>query len=395
MNAAARKYYNDRWSTDKWAGVGDYFELHYPGQLGFRVSESPIFLTESFVDKIIESCHTIVDQLISIPKEEYLMRVPEFCRVPNCPEKPQMLCIDFGICQDDDGHISHKLIELQAFPSLFFYQFELAKQYSTHCDMPSNKGFLFSGLTTETYVHEMYNLIVGNYSPREVVLMDIHPHTQKTRIDFVLTAKYLGINIVCATEVYAKNNHLYYQKDGEEIRIRRVYNRVILDELHRNTDITLKFSFNEAIDVEWITHPEWFYRISKNTMPFLKDNSVPECYFLHQRPADIKLSEFVLKPLYSFSGLGINIRPTQADIDAISDPENYIVQRKVNYASIFEDLNGETAKAELRILMIWPNHADKPFPVINLVRMTKSEMINVDHNKANLCFTGSSVAIIV
>ncbi len=394
MEKAARRYFNENWTPEAYGFLKAHFEKNYPGQLAFRVSESPIFLGRTFINEVLKSCDNIVNQISSISREAYRAMVPTFCQVPDCPDKPQMLCIDFGICEDESGRLSHKLIELQAFPSLFFYQYELGLQIQDKYGLPPNDGFLYSELNPQSYIDVMSELILSGYAPEEVILMDLFPEQQKTRIDFVLTQKYLGIPVVCATRIISRENKLYYFNNGGEIQIKRIYNRVILDELFRLKDVKLDFAFHDPIEVEWITHPEWFYRVSKNVLPLLSDPSVPKSYPVNDMP-DVDLSKYVLKPLYSFSGQGININPTQADIDHLENPADYLIQEKVKYAAVFEDLQGLPAKAELRILMIWPKTSSKPIPVINLVRMTKSELINVDHNKADLSFTGSSVALTV
>ena len=144
--------------------------------------------------------------------------------------------------------------------------------------------------------------------------MEIDPEHQKTRPDFVLTEKMLGVRAVCITQIRKRGSRLYYDRDGVETPIRRIYNRTIADELERK-GITPPFDWRDPIDVEWAGHPNWYFRLSKFTIPHFKHECVPETWFLHQRPeipADPE--NYVLKPLYSFAGLGVIVGPSREQI---------------------------------------------------------------------------------
>lgn len=215
---------------------------------------------------------------------------------------------------------------------------------------------------------------------------------QKTAIDFALTEKLLGIKTVCLTRVKKNGRKLYYENEGQLTEIKRIYNRVIFDELDRIPNLKTEFDFREDIDVKWITHPNWFFKISKFLLPLLQHPFVPKSYFLNEFPETEDLKNFVLKPLFSFAGSGVNLNPTQEITDAIEDKQNYILQRKVEYAPIFEDINGDFSKAEIRLLYIWPENNDLPILMENLARMTKAAMVNVDFNKKDAIWIGSSNA---
>jgi hypothetical protein len=224
------------------------------------------------------------------------------------------------------------------------------------------------------------------------VLLEIYPEKQKTAIDFALTEKLLGIKTVCLTRVKKNGRKLYYENEGQLTEIKRIYNRVIFDELDRIPDLKTEFDFREDINVKWITHPNWFFKISKFLLPILQHRFVPKSYFLNEFPETEDLKNFVLKPLFSFAGSGVNLNPTQEITDAIEDKQNYILQRKVEYAPIFEDINGDFSKAEIRLLYIWPENNDRPILMENLARMTKAAMVNVDFNKKDAIWIGSSNA---
>ena len=196
------------------------------------------------------------------------------------------------------------------------------------------------------------------------------------------TANYLGIKVLCLTKVIKQGRKLFYKNDNDELeRIEKIYNRVIFDELERRPDLTFGFHFTDDLDVEWIGHPNWFFRISKYTLPFLKSDFIPKTYFLDKMteyPTD--LENYVLKPLFSFSGQGVKINITQQDLDEVEDRSNHILQEKVNYVAALETPN-EPAKIEIRMLLIWKKEWARPKVVNNLIRLSKGIMIGVRYNK--------------
>lgn len=389
MIAKYRKQFNEEFSQEKYQHILDGFQKQTGTAPLFRVSESPIFLTTEFVDKLHTACEDIITQVIEISPEELDAAIPDNCRVPNDTLKPHFFTIDFGICKSESGEIVPQLIELQAFPTLYAFQKELQIAFTE--EYPFLKA-LQSPKSTEQYYQELKDLIVGDEDLENVILMEIYPDEQKTNIDFYLTSQKLGINIVCLTKVIKEGRKLYYEKEGRKIEIKRIYNRVIFDEIDKMPDLKSEFNFREEVDVKWITHPNWFFKISKFILPKLDHQYVPKSYFLNDFPSTESLENFVLKPLFSFAGSGVNLTPTPSDIEKIEDRENYILQRKVEYAPLFEDINGEFSKAEIRLLYIWKEDEDRPQLMEHLVRMTKAAMVNVDFNKKDAIWIGGSTA---
>jgi hypothetical protein len=158
------------------------------------------------------------------------------------------------------------------------------------------------------------DIIIAGYDPENVILLEIFPHKQKTRIDFYCTQDYLNIPVVCLTELVKEGKKLFYVQDEKKIEVKRIYNRIIFDELQQQSPEVQekgKILF-EDLDVEWAPHPNWFYRISKYTLPFIKHRFVPETKFLSdvkELPSD--LENYVLKPLFSFAGQGVVIDVTK------------------------------------------------------------------------------------
>jgi hypothetical protein len=272
---------------------------------------------------------------------------------------------------------------MQGFPTLFAYEILLDDVFRKHFPVPANYSTYLGKYDKETYLKLLKDIIVGNENPENVILLEVFPHQQKTRIDFYCTEDYLGIKPVCLTELILEGNKLYYMNDGKKILIKRIYNRVIFDDLQQQSaEVQTKGNILfKDIDVEWVPHPNWFYRISKYTIPFIHHPYVPKTYFLNevkQMPTD--LENYVLKPLFSFAGQGVVIDVTQADIDKVSDPENWILQRKVKYADVIETPD-IPAKAEIRIFYFWKDGAVKPVATCNLARLSKGKMIGVRYNK--------------
>lgn len=384
-----RKQFNQEFSGEKYNHLKGILKQKSGVEPGFRTSESPIFLTKEFEDKLLNASESIITQIKAISSETFQKAIPENCRVPNDTNQPHFFTIDFGICKSENGEIEPQLIELQAFPSLYAFQktFE-----DTFCEVYPFLADIRNTMSQSTFQQHLKELIVGDENPEHVILLEIFPERQKTAIDFALTEKLLGIKTVCLTKVKKEGKKLYYENNGQLTEIKRIYNRVIFDELDRIPNLVTEFDFREEVDVKWITHPNWFFKISKFLLPLLQHQFVPKSYFLHEFPETENLEDFVLKPLFSFAGSGVNLNPTKEMTDAIEDKENYILQRKVTYEPIFEDINGEFSKAEIRLLYIWKENDERPILLENLGRMTKAAMVNVDFNKKDAIWIGSSNA---
>jgi len=363
----------------------------------FALCETPCFSPTALVERMGEDGKALIHQLVDNP--EYRARseasIPAQFRVPNEPPHPMFVQVDFGLVRDDardaTGELQPKLVELQAFPSLYAYQPVLSQAYIDVFNLDPNLSYFLNGLDAQAYKRLLGDAIVADHDPKNVVLMEIHPEEQKTRPDFLLTEKLLGIRTVCITKIRKQGRKLFYEENGKQVPIKRIYNRTIVDELERK-GIELPFDFRDDLDVEWAGHPNWYFRMSKYSIPHLKHPSVPRTWFLDQLaevPAD--LENFVLKPLYSFAGLGVVIAPSRKDIDAIPAAKlgDYILQERLNFTPVVETPHGAT-KVELRIMYIW---LDELQPVLTIVRMGRGLMMGVDQNKG-MAWVGSSAALI-
>ncbi|SOD20158.1 hypothetical protein [Pedobacter xixiisoli] len=387
-----RTRFNTNFSQEKYQAFLKQLEEGYP-EITFRVAESPILIPEALKQKLIAAG----DEIIALIKQDNFKEltknaIPKEWLVPNENEQPHFLTFDFGLCKDESGEISPMLIEMQGFPSLYGFQSHLANQYKSAYELDTKLTPFFGGLTEESYFQLLKKVIVGNYQPHEVVLMDIDALNQKTAIDFFVTASKIGIKILPLEEIKKEGKKLFYRQDDEKIQIKRIYNRLIFDEIANNTSIfENSFDPREELDIEWITHPNWFYRISKYTMPFLSGKFVTETRFLSEVdaiPSD--LENYVLKPLFSFAGMGVIIDVKQSDITDITDPENWILQRKVTYEPIIQAPDGGV-KAEIRLMYLWPD-GEEPQLCINLARLSRGKMIGVRYN-ADFDWVGGTVGL--
>jgi hypothetical protein len=362
--------------------------------IAFRVSETPCFLPKSLLDLMAEYGRDLALQLVNNP--DYLLAsdvtIPPRYHVANESPRPMFLQVDFGLVRNVHGELEPKLVELQAFPSLYGYQPVLARQYVASYGLPSSLGIYLGGYDQHSYQQQMRELIVAGHDPENVILLEIHPEKQKTLCDFLITQRDLGIAVVDILNLKKRGNRLFYEQGGREIPVHRIYNRCIVDELERK-NIQLPFDLTKPLDVEWAGHPNWYYRISKFSIPYLKHTCVPRTWLLDQDstvPADNE--NYVLKPLYSFAGLGIRFHPTQADVDAIPAEQrlHYMLQERMRFEPVIETPFGMT-QAEIRIMYVWPENGEMT-PVLPLLRMGRGIMMGVDHNR-NLEWVGGSAAL--
>lgn len=384
MIPSLRKEFNKNYSAEKYHHFLNDLDSGHPGALEFRVAETPVFVPKDFTKKILDACESIVDIIVDPRfKEMTKNAIPKNIHVPGENDHSHFIAFDFGVCINENGEYEPQLIEMQGFPSLFAYEVLIDDVFRRHFPVPSNFDAYLGSFNRETYIRHLNEIVVNGHPPENVILLEVFPRKQKTRIDFYCTENYLGIKMVCLTELIKEGKKIYYMNEGKKTEVKRVYNRVIFDDLQQQPPEVQekgKILFEE-LDIEWVPHPNWFYRISKYTLPFIRHPYVPKTFFLNEvkePPAD--LENYVLKPLFSFAGQGVVIDVTKADIDAVKDPENWILQRKVIYAEAIETPD-ITAKCEIRIFYFWKDGAARPVPANNLARLSKGKMIGVRYNK--------------
>lgn len=382
MIPALRKYYNDHFTTAKYEAMLQALAAETGITPAFRVSETPVFVPAALKQQMIDAGEAIIDVILQ--KDFGIltdMAIPNGKVVPHENDHTSFLIIDFAVTRDAAGALTPQLIELQGFPSLFAFQEILARQFRSHFEIPHSLSNFSSGLDTTSYKALLERTILNGHAPENVVLMEVLPQQQKTLIDFTGTEQMLGIKTVCVSDVIQDGKKLYYEHNGEKVRITRIYNRMIFEDLEKYKDaLGPVIDFQHELEVEWAPHPNWYYRISKYMLPLIHGTFAPKSWFLHEIPVlPQDLENYVLKPLFSFAGQGVIIDPTPADIDVIKDPENWILQQKVEYAPVIETPSGP-AKCEIRMMYCWPDDASRPVLAHNLARLSKGKMIGVGFN---------------
>jgi len=378
-----RKKYNDDFKEGNYLAYINDLANVYPGHLDFRVAETPVFVSEEFTEKMLSACEAIID-VITTPgyHQQSEKAIPAHLKVPNEDAHPHFIAFDFGVCENERGELEPQLIEMQGFPTLFAWHLLLPEIHARHFWTPANYSTFLNGFERESYIKLLREIIIADNDPEDVVLLELFPHQQKTRVDFYATEDLLGIKTVDLSEVIQEGRKLYYNNNGKKTLIKRIYNRVIFDDLFQQSkEVQEKGKiFQQDLDVTWVPHPNWFYRLSKFTLPFIKHPYVPETHFLDEVGIPKDLENFVVKPLFSFAGQGVIIDVTKEELDKITDKENWIIQRKVNYAPVILT-PGEPAKAEIRLFYFWKEGQARPVAANNLARLSKGKMIGVRYNK--------------
>ncbi|NHM06889.1 hypothetical protein G4D82_06625 [Flavobacterium sp. CYK-4] len=382
MISKYRQLFNKQFSAQKYEDFQNDIAEDFNYRPTFRMAETPFFISKELKKQLLEGCQDVID----------LIRRPDFksltekslelnTKVPNEDEHTNFLAIDFGICEEN-GQVIPKLIEVQGFPSLFNYQYVLYEKFKKYYPFLEELTPFIDGITAADYFKTLDEVICNGLPKQNVILLEIEPEKQNTKIDFYYCRRDIGIPILCVTDLIKDGNKLFYKNENQElIQVKRIYNRVIFDELELRKDLKLNFSFSDELEVEWAGHPNWFFRISKYILPMLKGPYFIETTLLSdlkEIPKD--LENYVLKPLFSFSGSGVIFHVTKGDIEAVKEKELYILQKKVNYLPIVQSPDGKV-KVEVRVLCVWKKQDPSPTLLCNLVRLSRGEMIGVKFNK--------------
>ncbi len=393
--------FNAAYSAEKYAELRRRLDSATRTRVQFRVCETPCFFPRGLMDEMCRAGIELTRQLVDSP--EYMRisegSIPEQYRVPRESVQPHFMTVDFGLVRTADGNLEPKLVEMQAFPSIFGYQDLLAREYAAVYGLPAELTWHLGGHDTESYWNLLRRVIVGDHDPRHVVLAEVDPEQQKTLPDFHVYEDRLGIRTVDIARLRKTGRQLFYEDaDGEWVQVKRIFNRAIVDELERRK-IQPGFDYRDDLEVEWAGHPNWFFRISKFSLPYLNHRSVPAAVFLDEWFAGRgrerlpeKRSEILLKPLYSFAGKGIQFEPTDGELEAIPEGDRslYLLQERVHFEPVIETPYGMT-QAEIRIMYVWPDGGSME-PAISLVRMGRGLMMGVDHNR-NQEWVGGSAAL--
>lgn len=382
MVAKYREEFNTQFTDDKYQALINDIALDFDYEPTFRIGETPFFISNELKAQLIEGCN----QVIALIQDKGFKDLTNNSlglnySVPNEDDHTNFMVIDFGICEED-GKVVPKLIEVQGFPSLFNFQNNLFKKFKKFYPFLNGHTPFINDISNDEYLKTLEEVICNGHPKEHVILLEIEPEKQNTKIDFYYCKRDLGVATICVTDIIKNGNQLFYKNDnGKNVLIKRIYNRVIFDELDLRTDLKLDFHFTDELDVEWAGHPNWFFRISKFILPFLKGKYFIETTLL----SDLKdipedLENYVMKPLFSFSGSGVVFHVTKEDIETIVEKDLYILQKKVHYLPIIQAIEGKV-KVEVRMLCTWKKDDLAPTILSNLVRLSRGEMIGVKYNQ--------------
>jgi len=399
MDAALRAQFNAAWRPTLFARVREDLERRLGCAIPFPLAETPMFLPAALRARLESTAQEVMAQLVT---PEFIARaeqtLPEKYKGPGRGRLPQLAVVDLAIVREDDGSLGCRVVELQGFPSLYCFQIVLADVWATHlaslADMPDRWRLFFSGMDRHQALALLRRTLLRGHDPEEVVLLDFRTEHQKTYPDFAATQRWFGIDPICITALIRDGRRLFREKNGRRIPVRRIYHRFVFDELERH-HAELPFDVREEMDVEWAPHPEWYFLWSKVSLLFLDHPAVPDTRLvadLTERPAD--LAPYVLKPLYSFAGAGVNVDPTNKDLAAIPEHQRsaWVLQERVHYCTAIRNNTGDPVKAEVRMMFLRPDHEDEMTLLLNLGRLSRGKMMGVDYNR-DLTWTGASVGI--
>lgn len=394
MNPRDRQLFNEQFTPALYADYQRELSSRLDTRFEFRLAETPLFLTDDFMRRAIDSANAIVEQL-SDPAliERMKAAIPERWNTPGMDALPNFAQVDFAVVREN-GTLVPKLIELQGFPSLTAFQViqrDVWTEVLGRMDgLDAPWSCWFSGLDRDSFLDLARRTIVGSHDPAEVVLLDLDPPRQKTSPDFAATKLLFGVEAVDPRDLTLRGRQLFR---GAK-RIRRIYNRIVFDELIAK-GIELPFDYRDELEVEWAPHPNWYWVWSKYSLPFLRHESVPRATFLSDlERVPEELSRFVLKPLFSFAGGGVNIDPKRADVDAIPDADRHAwcLQEKIDYEPALEAPDGSGVKIEIRMMFLRPDDEPRLTLAENLVRLSRGRMLGVNFNK-QFTWVGSSVGL--
>lgn len=381
---------NTLYSAERHHSFIKKLEQNIGASIDFRIAEMPIFVNNSLRKKLEKYAKEIIIECVDLlNNSKYNNQIPELFKVPHQSSKPLFSVVDFAITQDINGEYIPKVVELQGFPSLFGYQYFYSNTILQEYPFSHNYSTNLSDYTNDQYISLLKDSLISSYSPDETCLLEYKPEQQKTRPDFIALQTLTGIQTTDIEHVKKEGNKLYHKRHGKWVQIKRVFNRAIVDELQEK-QAKLNFHWNEELDIEWAGNPNWYFTISKNSMPYLKHQTIPTTVFLSEIENFLdNLEPFVLKPLFAFSGKGVNVHPCKKDIDEIPADlrDHYILQSKINYADCIYTPKGQN-KVEIRIMLIWPEHAIEPIPAMSLARTGRGPMMGVRYN--NIPWTGST-----
>jgi hypothetical protein len=387
-----RNRFNADYQPQRFAALQADLESDLGGEIPFRIAEAPVFLPWSLVRQMDDASRRMIARLLADPRlpGAVAARVPPGAHVPGLDAHPHFLSFDFALARGAEGAVEPRLTEVQGFPSLFAFQAELSRRFLHAYRLEAD--YLPPGLDAARFEAALRETVLGGRPPEEVALVDVYPDRQGTWPDFELTQRLLpGLAVVHAGDLHRRGQALFRVEGGRPRPVRRIFNRLVWEEYLAHRD-EIPVSLHDDLDVEWAGHPGWFYRISKLALPLLDDPLTPRAWFLDEA-AGVDLRSTVLKPLFSFSGKGVVLDPTEADVAAIPEAERgrYLLQERFEYAEAVRDPWGGRVRCELRLLYVWTGR--EPELLILLPRLSRGRLMGCAFNTTEP-WTGHGVAFV-
>jgi hypothetical protein len=398
MEPSFRRAYNRAFRPELYHDYLGRLEKRLGCTIPFRVAETPLFVPLALKARLERHANEIVREISAPSVIERLKRaIPPHLDVPGMDPLPNCVQVDFAIVRGPDGELDGRVVELQAFPSLYALMvmwLEILTDVVRPIPELDRRWSIFFGGTRESFVDRLRRAVLAGEPPESVVLLDLTPEEQKTYPDFVATKMLVGVDPVCPTSLIREGNRLYRRVEGRLVHVRRIYNRIVFDELE-NKQVALPFRYNEELDVTWCSHPNWYWTWSKYTLPYIQHPAVPRAWYLSdlpEIPAD--LENFVMKPLFSFAGSGVKVDVTREDIEGVpeADRPKWLLQEKITYEPGIVMPDGNRVKAEMRMMFLRAPDEEEPSLALNLVRLSRGKMLGVDQNK-DMTWVGGTIGI--
>ncbi|MCX8051648.1 MAG: hypothetical protein N3B17_07150 [Chlorobi bacterium] len=383
-------FYRSHYTDERYHRLRQLLEQRLGTRIEFRIMEAPVFLSDELRRSIADAAIALVEQCT---EKSYLSHaieraIPPRYRMPDIPPHPTCAVVDFAISQAD-GELVPRLIELQGFPSLFAYQLFLTDAYHDAYELREEfSPFFDPSLDRNEYRRILERWLIGNHHPDNTALVDYKPLEQKTYPDFAATELLTCMAPTDIGGIVERDGYLFHERGGALQPLRRIYMRAITDELEER-GVEVPFSWNDPPHVEWVVHPNWYFLMSKYSLPYLHHPTVPRALFcdtIERLPTDVR---YVLKPLFAFAGKGVNVEPTDDDLRALSPDErrNWLAMEKVEYAPALPTPEGANY-VEVRCMVIW-EEGSRPRPAMSLVRTGRSKLMGSRY--LTLPWTGASI----
>ena len=251
MDPALRSRFNADFTPDKYAALLRCINEAVRWPADFRISETPIFLTPEFTREAVIAAETIRAQTATPEFVRHAASaIPPGLEVPNESPHPEFVIIDLGICEED-GRLVPRLIELQAFPSLFAFQFMLLGCMRRNFPaIPQDWTSAFSGLHDQEYIELLRQTIISDANPENVILLEI----EENRIrDLQCDNQELLEEFRAYTSTDENSNRVGEFAVGTNTACTHVIGNILQDEKIPGIHIAFGHPYSEHTGAKWVS----------------------------------------------------------------------------------------------------------------------------------------------